>query len=84
MADNAYAKLAVKLAEKDPAAIDPKLRDNILAFFQGPEPAVRHQGRPEGVAGDASPPSKNCAPHTRKPIERVAGLLLGRRLASSP
>jgi len=34
MADNAYSKLAIKLAEKDPAAIDAKLRDNILAFFK--------------------------------------------------
>jgi hypothetical protein len=33
LADKAYAKLAIKLADKDPAAIDPKLRDNILAFF---------------------------------------------------
>ena len=33
LADKAYSKLAVKLAEKDPAGIDPKLRDNILAFF---------------------------------------------------
>jgi hypothetical protein len=34
MADKAYSKLAVKLADKEPAAIDPKLRDNILAFFK--------------------------------------------------
>ncbi len=34
MADKAYSKLAVKLAEKDAAAVDPKLRENILAFFK--------------------------------------------------
>ena len=33
MADNAYSKLAIKLAAKDPAAIDPQVRKNILAFF---------------------------------------------------
>jgi hypothetical protein len=33
MADNAYAKLAVKLADKGPAAIDPKLLENVLGFF---------------------------------------------------
>jgi hypothetical protein len=35
MADKAYSKLAIKLADKkDPAALDPKLRNNILAFFK--------------------------------------------------
>lgn len=33
LADNAYAKLAVKLSERDPASIDPKLRENIQAFY---------------------------------------------------
>ncbi|HLK67241.1 MAG TPA: zinc dependent phospholipase C family protein [Bryobacteraceae bacterium] len=33
MADNAYAKLAIKLAEHDPGGMDPKLRENILAFY---------------------------------------------------
>jgi hypothetical protein len=33
MADNAYAELAVKLADKDPASVDPKLRANVLEFF---------------------------------------------------
>jgi hypothetical protein len=33
LADNAYAKLAVKLSERDPASIDQKLRENILAFY---------------------------------------------------
>jgi hypothetical protein len=36
LADKAYSKLAVKLADKDPAGIDAKLRDNILAFFKDP------------------------------------------------
>jgi hypothetical protein len=34
MADAAYAKLAVKLADRDPASIDPKLRADVLSFFQ--------------------------------------------------
>lgn len=34
LADKAYAKLAVKLAGRDPAAVDAKIRDNILAYFQ--------------------------------------------------
>src|SRR5439155_162995 len=33
LADNAYAKLAVKLAGRDPASVDPKLRADVLAFF---------------------------------------------------
>ncbi|HEY7389349.1 MAG TPA: hypothetical protein VH640_12620, partial [Bryobacteraceae bacterium] len=33
LADDAYAKLAVKLASQDPAQLDPKLVDNVLAFF---------------------------------------------------
>jgi len=34
LADNTYAKLAIQLAGRDPAAIDPKLRDDILAYFR--------------------------------------------------
>ena len=33
MADDAYGKLAVKLAAKDPDAINPEVRENIVAFF---------------------------------------------------
>lgn len=33
MADAAYAKLAVKLAGKDPASVDAAVRQNILAFY---------------------------------------------------
>ena len=32
MADEAYAKLAAKLADKD--AVDPRVRDSVLAFFR--------------------------------------------------
>jgi hypothetical protein len=34
LADDTYAKLAVKLAGRDPADVDPKLRANVLAFFK--------------------------------------------------
>ena len=34
LADNAYAKLARKLAAKDPAAIDPALLKNVLDFYR--------------------------------------------------
>ena len=37
MADEAYAQLAVKLADKDPAAVDPKMRASILEFFRDPD-----------------------------------------------
>ena len=34
LADATYAKLAVKLAAMDPAKIDPKVRQNVLAFYR--------------------------------------------------
>jgi hypothetical protein len=34
LADATYAKLAVKLAGKDPASIDPKVRENVLSFYR--------------------------------------------------
>jgi hypothetical protein len=37
LADEAYAELAVKLAEKDPVSIDSRLRANILEFFRDPD-----------------------------------------------
>ncbi len=37
MADDTYAKLALKLAERDPSSVDPKLRENILAFYRNPD-----------------------------------------------
>ena len=33
MADDAYARLAIMLAKRDPAALSPAVRDNVLAFF---------------------------------------------------
>ena len=36
MCDDAYAKLAILLAQRDPAGINPELRANILAFFSNP------------------------------------------------
>ncbi len=36
MCDDAYSKLAVLLAEKDPASLSPELRENVLAFFANP------------------------------------------------
>jgi hypothetical protein len=33
LADNTYAKLAMKLAERDPGSVDSKLRDNVLEFY---------------------------------------------------
>jgi len=33
LADDTYAKLAIALAEKDTPTLDPKLRDDILAFY---------------------------------------------------
>jgi hypothetical protein len=34
MADNAYSKLAIKLAQKDPGSVDPKVVENVLAFYK--------------------------------------------------
>jgi hypothetical protein len=34
LADNAYSKLAVKLAGRDAGTVDAKIRDNILAFYR--------------------------------------------------
>jgi hypothetical protein len=33
MADDTYAQLAEELAKKDPASVDPSVRQNVLAFF---------------------------------------------------
>jgi hypothetical protein len=33
LADDAYGDLAIRLAKLDPSRIDPKLRDNVLAYF---------------------------------------------------
>ena len=37
MADEAYATLAIKLAAKDPAAVDAKVRQDVLEFFRDPD-----------------------------------------------
>jgi hypothetical protein len=37
LADDAYAKLAEKLAEKDPATIDAALRKNVLEYYRDPQ-----------------------------------------------
>jgi len=37
LADLAYSKLAIALAEKPPETIDPKLRDNILNYYRDPD-----------------------------------------------
>lgn len=37
LADNAYAKLAIKLADRDAASIDPAVLDNVLAFYKNLE-----------------------------------------------
>ncbi len=34
LADATYSKLAIKLADRDPSSIDPKVRDNVLAFYR--------------------------------------------------
>jgi Zinc dependent phospholipase C len=34
LADEAYAKLTIKLADKDPSQVDPVIRDNILGYFR--------------------------------------------------
>jgi hypothetical protein len=34
LADEAYSKLAIRLAAKDPAEVDPLVRDNILGYFR--------------------------------------------------
>jgi len=47
MADDAYATLAVKLAEKPAAAIDPKLREAILEYFRDPNLPFATKRKPE-------------------------------------
>jgi len=34
MADDTYAKLALKVADQDPASVKPQLRENILAYYR--------------------------------------------------
>jgi len=37
LADDAYSELAIRLAQKEPAAVDPQIRANVLAFFRDPD-----------------------------------------------
>ena len=53
MADNCYAKLVIKLAERDPSSVDPKLRQNILAFYSNLDLPFRTRQDAEAVAADA-------------------------------
>jgi len=34
LADNAYSQLAIKLAQKEPSAVDPKIVENIFGFYR--------------------------------------------------
>ena len=56
LADEAYAKLARELADRDPATIDPKLRDNILAFFSDLSQPFATKKENEGLAEDPRRP----------------------------
>ncbi|MCU1232439.1 MAG: hypothetical protein JWP63_406 [Candidatus Solibacter sp.] len=50
LADNAYAKLAEKLADKagkDPAAIDPVLLKNVLDFYRDPQVPIATRKKPK-------------------------------------
>ena len=46
MADDTYAKLAVKLAERDPASVDAAVRQDVLEYFSNlnqPFDTKRHE-----------------------------------------
>jgi hypothetical protein len=47
LADDAYAKLAVMLADRDPAQLDPKVVDNVLGFFRNLELTNAAQENPK-------------------------------------
>jgi hypothetical protein len=47
MADDTYALLAINLAQKDPASIDPVLRENVLAYFRDPDQPYATKRDPE-------------------------------------
>ncbi len=65
MADNAFAKLAEKLSEKDPGAIDSRLRADILAYFKDPE-------LPFGTKKDAKEWAKTLAALDKLKAETAA------------
>jgi hypothetical protein len=47
MCDDAYSELAILLAKKDPAALSPELRENVLAFFANPQAPYATRWKPE-------------------------------------
>jgi len=47
LADNAYAKLAVKLAALDAGSVDAKMRTDILAYFRDPDLPFATKGDPQ-------------------------------------
>ncbi|HWC96896.1 MAG TPA: zinc dependent phospholipase C family protein [Candidatus Sulfopaludibacter sp.] len=47
LADDTYAKLAVKLADHDPGTVDPKLRANILSFYRNLDLPYATKKKPE-------------------------------------
>jgi hypothetical protein len=65
LADKTYANLAVKLAERDPASIDPAVRKNVLAFF-------RNLDAPYATKRDAPLWTKTVAALGKLKVEPVA------------
>ena len=47
LADEAYSKLAIKLAAKDPSRVDPLIRDNILGYFRDLNEAFATRQKPK-------------------------------------
>ena len=47
LADEAYSKLAIRLAAKDPAEVDPLVRDNILGYFRDENLPFATRGKPK-------------------------------------
>ncbi len=50
LADDAYAKLAVELTEHSAGSIDPKVRDNVLAYFHDPNLPFNGKKKPKDWA----------------------------------
>ena len=47
LADETYAELAIRLADLDPAGVNPRVRANVLAFYAGPAPVATKKNRKE-------------------------------------
>ena len=47
LADEAYSKLAIRLADKDPSRVDPLIRDNILGYFRDLNEAFATRQKPK-------------------------------------